>query len=118
MRKLLWAPLTGAFVVLSLAGFSMAQDVLMSDGPQGVSIPYGTTATLTVDQVFSSPLGLCQGYGYYPYVYHPGAKGLLYYKAYSDGTVSSPYRPGSTIFLPYFGYYASGRGPVMFARIW
>jgi hypothetical protein len=114
MRKLLRAPLAGAVVVLAMANFSTAQEVIAGDAPHGASIDYGTTATLTPAQVFSSPLGFSQGYGYYPYVYNPGRGGLMYYHAYYDGSVTSPFRPGSTNYLPYFGYYASGRGPVMF----
>lgn len=62
---------------------------------------------------FSSSLGGSQGFGYYPSTYWP--RPGIQYRAYFDGTVSSPFRPGSTsLNYPLFGYFATGEGPYIF----
>jgi hypothetical protein len=69
--------------------------------------------------VFASAYGPSQGYGYAPATSWVGpAQVSLHFWSYFDGTVSSPYRPGSTNFPPRVGYFSTGCGPVWFDQPW
>ena len=104
MRPLLRATLAGLATATATAGSARAQ------GPDGfLGPPLATIAS----PAFSSPLGGGQGYGYAPSAGwpRPGLQLGIYY----DGTVSSPYRPGSlNTTYPLYGYFPTGEGPYVF----
>jgi hypothetical protein len=116
MRTLLWSVLCGGAVVIAVAGPARAQAPApgsgMTTGPDAV-FTYGSTEFRTPTPIFFAPFlgGQSQGYGYYPAMYWRGPGAPLNFNMYTDGSVSSPYRTGSTVFLPNIGYTAWGDGP-------
>lgn len=116
MRIVIAASLVLAALLVAPAHSARAQalgsDSMLAPEP---TFSYGTTRFHSPTPVFSSPYlgGQSQGYGYYPATYWSGAGGPLYFNMYTDGSVSSPYRTGSTVFLPNLGYTAWGDGPYL-----
>lgn len=113
--------LTGAALaiaaLLAAPAYSARAQMLGSESPLApdATIYSGTTEFHPPTPSFFSPYlgGQSQGYGYYPSMYWSAAGGPLYFKMYTDGSVSSPYRTGSTVFLPNLGYTAWGDGPYL-----
>ncbi len=114
MRQLLRTTLAGLAMAALSAGSAAAQWTEEFIGaPTEAFAMAGSTIPWMPMPAFSSPLGGSQGFGYYPSTYSP--RPGIQYRAYFDGTVSSPFRPGSTsLNYPLFGYFATGEGPYIF----
>jgi hypothetical protein len=118
MRSLLVATLAGVFLFAGMTSAARAQGTGTAFAPSelgavNASESSGYSSPLPV---FSSPAGPSQGYGFYPAMYWTGAGAPLYFRAYTDGTVSHPHRPGSINILPIVGYFAMGDGPFIFPK--
>lgn len=114
MHPWLRTTLAVAAVATSAAGSARAQWAERAPGPPPVAIAL-PASVITPDwhPAFSTPLGGGQGYGYAPSAswVNPG----LQLGAYYDGTVSSPFRPGSVnADVPRHGYFPTGEGPYVF----
>ena len=112
MHPMLRAILVGAALMMAAAGSARAQGyggTTVSSGPGAMN---GLSAPVVGGPAFASAYGPTQGYGYAPSIAWPRAP--LNYHYYYEITLSSPYRPGSTNFLPPLGYFVMGNGPYIF----
>src|SRR4051812_33822701 len=109
MRYRLGAILIGAVILQTSAGLARAQDEEGAGRRPGVIVARGSAGPGIAPPVFASTYGPSNGYGYAPATYAPASgKSLLAIWSYYDGTISSPFRPGSINLMPPLGYTSTG----------